>query len=170
MLASPGSPFDSHDYLFEIKWDGIRALAFFGKGLARLQGRKLTDSSDRYPEILAGLRALEGDGILDGEIVVLDEKGRPDFQRVLVREQTRGREVAGVKARAHPVVYIAFDLLHRNGESLLDRPLAERRRLLSQLLSNPPPCRKRLRHRPGHGVVRRGEGAGSRGDLREEAR
>jgi hypothetical protein len=59
MLASPGSPFDSDQYLFEIKWDGIRALAFFGKGLARLQGRKLTDSSDRYPEICR-LKALPG--------------------------------------------------------------------------------------------------------------
>lgn len=138
MLASAGSPFDSDEYLFEIKWDGIRALAFFGQGLARLQGRKLTDSSERYPEIAAGLKALPGEGILDGEIAVLDEEGRPDFQRVLVREQTRGGEAARGKARAHPVVYIAFDLLHRNGESLLDRPLAERRRLLSELLTNAP--------------------------------
>ena len=135
MLPSPGSPFDSDEYLYEIKWDGIRALAFFGEGLARLQGRKLTDSSDRYPEILTALRALDGEGILDGEIVVLDEEGRPDFQRVLVRELTR---TAGVKSRAHPAVYIAFDLLRRNGESLLDRPLVERRRLLSELLVNPP--------------------------------
>jgi DNA ligase D-like protein (predicted ligase) len=136
MLASPGSPFDSDEYLFEIKWDGIRALAFFGGGLGRLQGRKLTDSSERYPEILSGLRALEGEGILDGEIVVLDEGGRPDFQRVLVRELTR-RE-AQAKSRAHPVVYIAFDLLHHDGESLLHLPLVERRRRLSALLSKAP--------------------------------
>jgi DNA ligase D-like protein (predicted ligase) len=138
MKASPGEPFDSDDYLFEIKWDGIRALAFFGKGRARLQGRKLTDSSERYPEILAGLEALEGEGILDGEIVVLDESGRPDFQRVLVREQTRGREAALSKARQHPAVYIAFDLLRRDSESLLDRPLVERRRLLSELFASAP--------------------------------
>jgi len=138
MLASPGSPFDSDEYLFEIKWDGIRALAFFGKGLARLQGRKLTDSSERYPEILGGLEALPGEGILDGEIVVLDEKGRPDFQRVLMREQTRGRDAARAKSRAHPVVYIAFDLLHRDGEALFDRPLVERRRRLSGLLARAP--------------------------------
>lgn len=138
MKASPGSPFDSDEYLFEIKWDGIRALAFFGKGRARLQGRKLTDSSERYPEILAGLEALEGEGILDGEIVVLDERGRPDFQRVLVREQTRGREAALSKARQHPAVYIAFDLLRRDSESLLHRPLVERRRLLSELLVDAP--------------------------------
>ncbi len=138
MLASPGSPFDSDDYLFEIKWDGIRALAFFGFGHARLQGRKLTDSSERYPEILAGLKALPGDGTLDGEIVVLDDEGRPDFQRVLVREQTRGRKDALARAREHPAVYIAFDLLYRDSESLLDAPLRERRRRLSELLVKPP--------------------------------
>jgi DNA ligase D-like protein (predicted ligase) len=138
MKASPGEPFDSDEYLFEIKWDGIRALAFFGKGRARLQGRKLTDSSERYPEILAGLEGLEGEGILDGEIVVLDGRGRPDFQRVLVREQTRGRSAALSKARQHPAVYIAFDLLHRDSASLLDRPLVERRRILSELLADAP--------------------------------
>lgn len=138
MLASPGSPFDSDDYLFEIKWDGIRALGFFGNGPARLQGRKLSDSSERYPEIVAGLEALEGEGILDGEIVVLDQEGRPDFQRVLVREQTRGREAALLKARQHPAVYIVFDLLRRGSESLLHRPLSERRRLLSEVLANAP--------------------------------
>jgi DNA ligase D-like protein (predicted ligase) len=138
MLASPGDPFDSDDYLFEVKWDGIRALAFFGPGLARVQGRKLTDSTVRYPEIVAALKTLEGEGILDGEIAVLDEEGRPDFQRVLVREQTRGEKAARAKARAHPAVYIAFDLLYRNGEWLLELPLLERRRRLSELLAKAP--------------------------------
>lgn len=139
MLASPGSPFDSRDYLFEIKWNGVRALAFFGGGLVRLQGRKLTDSTERYPEILEALACLGGEGILDGEIVVLDAEGRPDFQRVLVREQTRGRKNALARSREHPAVFIAFDLLRRNGESLFDRPLAERRRLLSELLAGSAP-------------------------------
>jgi DNA ligase D-like protein (predicted ligase) len=138
MLASPGSPFDSDDYLFEIKWNGVRALAFFGDRIAHLQSRKLTDSSERYPEILDALGSLSGEGILDGEIVVLDAEGRPDFQRVLAREQTRGRDAALLKSRAHPAVFIAFDLLRFKGESLLDRPLLERRRLLSEVLANAP--------------------------------
>jgi len=138
MLASAGSPFDSDEYLFEIKWDGIRALAFFGQGLARLQGRKPTDRSARDAVLAAGLMAEAGAALLVEDRDLPVEEGRPDFQRVLVREQTRGGEAARGKARAHPVVYIAFDLLHRNGESLLDRPLAERRRLLSELLTNAP--------------------------------
>jgi DNA ligase D-like protein (predicted ligase) len=139
MLAATSGPFDSDDFLFEIKWDGIRALAFFGRGVARVQGRKLTDSSDRYPEITAALEKLPGEGVLDGEVVVLGPDGRPDFQRVLIREQTHSREAALLKARAHPVAYIAFDLLYRDGEPLFDVPLLERRRLLSELLREPPP-------------------------------
>jgi DNA ligase D-like protein (predicted ligase) len=139
MLAGSGTPFDSDKHLFEIKWDGIRVLAFFGEGVHRLQGRKLTDASERYPEIMGALEALPGDGILDGEVVVLDPDGRPDFQRVLVREQTTTRDAAAlVKASRHPVVYMAFDLLYRNGEPLFDRPLIQRKKLLTELLVSPP--------------------------------
>ena len=138
MLAGASEPFDSDDYLFEIKWDGIRILAFFGPHVRRLQGRKLTDATDRYPEIVQALEKLPGEGILDGEVVVLDEEGRPDFQRVLSREQTGSADAALVKAHEHPAVYMAFDLLYRNGEPLCELPLLERKRRLSELLRNPP--------------------------------
>ena len=138
MLAGSASPFDSDRHLFEIKWDGIRVLAFFGEGIARLQGRKLTDSTAKYPELVSALEQLPGEGILDGEVVVLDDDGRPNFQRVLVREQTSSRESALLKAGSHPVVYMAFDLLYCNGEPLFDRPLTERKQRLSELL-NPAP-------------------------------
>jgi bifunctional non-homologous end joining protein LigD/DNA ligase-1 len=138
MLAGTSEPFDSPEYLYEVKWDGIRALAFFGPGVARLQGRRFFDGSEKYPEIVAALRKLEGEGVLDGEIVVLDDEGRPNFQRVLMREQTHSREDALLKAPKHPVVYVAFDLLFRDGEPLFQKPLVERRRLLSELLRNAP--------------------------------
>lgn len=138
MLAGTGSPFDSDKHLFEIKWDGIRVLAFFGNGVVRLQGRKLTDATARYPEIASALAKLPGEGILDGEVVVLDDDGRPNFQRVLTREQTASRDSALLKARQHPVIYVGFDLLYKNGEPLFDRPLRERKRLLSDLLKEPP--------------------------------
>lgn len=138
MLAGTGTPFDSEKHLFEVKWDGIRILAFFGENVARLQGRKLLDATARYPEIVRALERLPGDGILDGEVVVLDEDGRPNFQRVLIREQTASRDAALLKARQHPVIYVAFDLLYRDGQPLFDRPLIERKKLLSELLADPP--------------------------------
>ena len=138
MLAKTGSPFDSDTHLFEIKWDGIRILAFFGNGVARLQGRKLTDATARYPEVVAALEKLSGEGILDGEVIVVGDDGSPNFQRVLTREQTASRDSALLKARQHPVIYVAFDLLYRDGEPLFDRPLEERKHLLSDLLKEPP--------------------------------
>ena len=62
MLASPGRPFDSSNHLYEIKWDGIRVLAFFGKGRIRLQTRRLLDTTHRYPEIVRALRELPEKG------------------------------------------------------------------------------------------------------------
>ncbi len=137
MLAGIGKPFDSPRYLFEVKWDGIRALAFFGRGIARLQGRKLIDSTHRYPEIIRALEKLQGEGVMDGEIIVLQD-GRPSFERVLVREQTNSLDKALVKAQKYPVIYVAFDLLYRDGEPLVDRPLTERKKALSELLKDAP--------------------------------
>lgn len=138
MLAGTSPPFDSDEHLFEIKWDGIRALAFFGPGLRRLQGRKLTDVSARYPEITAALEKLPGEGVLDGEIVVLDADGRPNFQRVLARDQTRDPSAVPLKARQHPAAYMAFDLIHHDGTPLFERPLLERKRRLADVLKNAP--------------------------------
>lgn len=137
MLASTGKPFDSDRHLFEIKWDGIRALAFVGEDHYRLQGRRLTDRSDRYPEILRGLRRLPGEAILDGEIIVLHEE-RPSFQRVLAREQTSDPHRARALAKTHPAIFVAFDLLYWNGEPLIDKPLIERKGALTSLLAEPP--------------------------------
>lgn len=133
MLASSARPFDSHEHLFEIKWDGIRTLAFFGRGRARLQGRKLTDSTRRYPEITESLKNLPGEAVLDGEIVVLHE-GKPNFEKVLERELVGSTDKVALRARQIPAIYMAFDMLYLNGVELLEEPLVTRRRHLSTLL------------------------------------
>jgi DNA ligase D-like protein (predicted ligase) len=133
MLASSARPFDSREHLFEIKWDGIRTLAFFGREHFRLQGRKLTDSTKRYPEIVEALRSLPGEAVLDGEIVALDD-GKPSFEKVLERELVGSPEKVPLRARQIPVIYMAFDLLYLDGLELLDEPLTTRRRHLSKLL------------------------------------
>ena len=133
MLASSGRPFDSRDYLFEIKWDGIRALALFGHQKVRLQGRKLTDSTKRYPEIVDSLQQLPGEAVLDGEIVVFDG-GKPSFEKALERELVGSPDKIAFRARRIPAIYMAFDLLYLDGEALLDQPLITRRRHLSKLL------------------------------------
>ena len=84
MLAKPGDPFDSHEHLFEIKWDGTRVLAFVDSNRYRLVNRHRADVTDRYPE-LGFFNDLPAGTILDGEIVVL-RQGKPDFGLLLSRK------------------------------------------------------------------------------------
>lgn len=134
MLARIGRPFDSDDHLFEVKWDGVRALAFCDGGGHRLHSRHRTDLAGRYPE-LAFLAELPGGLVLDGELVVQGADGKPDFRAALAREQARGNRVAAV-ARSHPITYVAFDLLYRDFRPLLDRPLRERKQALAEVVAD----------------------------------
>src|SRR5262245_26903031 len=113
MLARIGAPFDSQDHVFEIKWDGVRAVTYVEPGGHRMHGRKRRDLADRYPE-LAGLASLPSGTVLDGELVVLRDDGRPDFPAILHRENGNAAR-AHDAARQMPVVYVVFDLLYENG-------------------------------------------------------
>lgn len=161
MLARIGEPFDDDGWLFEIKWDGVRAVAYVEAGTLRLHGRRRRDLADRYPELDA-LRALPDGTILDGELVVLREDGRPDFRAMLGRENASAARAAAA-ARATPVHYVVFDLLWLGFEPLLDRPLAARRQALEALVAAAAQPRLRL----SEGVVGRGRdlfaAAGERG-------
>src|SRR5437762_3693117 len=133
MLAKPGQPFDSSDYLYEIKWDGTRCLCFVdGRTAAgyRLVNRRRIDMTERYPEF-AFLAKLPTGTVLDGEMIVLRD-GKPDFGLLQSREQTQSALKIRTKARAMPATYVVFDILYERGRAVLDRPLYERRELLEQ--------------------------------------
>lgn len=138
MLAQTGRPFDSRKHLFEIKWDGIRVLAFFSKSGIRLQTRRLLDTTQRYPEIVRALAKLPGEGILDGEVVVF-EGDKPRFERALERELVSDPAKIAQRSRDLPAFYVVFDLLYRDGRVLMQEPLSERKRFLSKLLTADPP-------------------------------
>jgi bifunctional non-homologous end joining protein LigD len=136
MLATAGElPGDEERWGFEVKWDGIRAVAYLDGANLSLESRNLADITPRYPE-LAGLAvALEGRAaVLDGEVVAFDEQGRPSFGRL----QTRMHLLAGADVRSRmidtPVLYVLFDVLWLDGEWLTDRPLSARRAVLEELL------------------------------------
>jgi bifunctional non-homologous end joining protein LigD len=135
MLASPGELPSARDdaWGYEFKWDGVRALAYVAGGQVTLRSRKGEDITVRYPEVGALPSSLVGrDLVVDGEIVALDEQGRPDFGALQNRMHRTGREVRGL-AEAKPVTYLVFDLLAEGETSLLDRPYAERRERLDDL-------------------------------------
>jgi bifunctional non-homologous end joining protein LigD len=124
-------PFSRAGWLFELKYDGFRLLASGGAGEAVLALKRGRDATATFPEIAAALAALPFQGlILDGEIVVLGEEGRPTFQGL--QHRIAGRPAAG------PAVLFAFDLLACEGFDLRPLPLRERKALLDQALAGPP--------------------------------
>ncbi len=116
-------PFNDPNWIFEIKWDGYRAVAEINGGKAKLYSRNGLSFEDDYPVIFKALQYLGINAILDGEIVGLDEEGLPSFQLL----QNEGK-------KAGTLCYYVFDLLCLNGESVEDKPLIERKELLKALL------------------------------------
>lgn len=152
MLAQSGQPFDSDEYLFEVKWDGTRALAFVEDGGYRLVNRRQIDMTERYPEF-EFLADLPPGTVLDGEIVVLDG-GKPDFNRLLSREQSRSPLRIRSMAKTMPATYIVFDQLFQDHRSLLNKPLLERRSRLAETVRR---SRSKSRLVFSEGVVGAGE-------------
>lgn len=144
MRAALGeSPFFDPDWFFEEKWDGVRALARLVRGENEIQvdlwGRNLSRFEAHYPEVVEPLRDLVEANrsirslILDGEVVALDEKGKPSFQLLQRRMHLTDPKEIGVMLKETPVTYFLFDLLYMNGKSLIDAPLVYRRELLASL-------------------------------------
>src|SRR5258707_2110921 len=134
MLATLAEhPFSDPNWLFEIKWDGVRALSWIADGAVTLRSRNNIDITKRYPELAALAKVFAAsEAILDGEIVALDARGLSSFQRLQERMHVRA---PGEKLiRETPVVYYAFDILYCDGYDLRAAPLLERKQLLGRLL------------------------------------
>ena len=137
MLAtSVDRPFSREGWLFELKYDGVRALVAFSGSAVRIVGRNGRDETSRYPE----LRALPAHvraraGIVDGEIVVLDEAGRPSFERLQSRINVTRQADIDRGAREFPVVFAAFDILELDGRDLLGTSLRIRKKTLHDVLT-----------------------------------
>lgn len=129
MLATPGPVPTGPGWAFEIKFDGVRAVGYGGGRGLRLLSRNDRDIAGSYPEIAAV--ALPDGVVVDGEVVALDERGRPDFGRLQQRMHVV-RPSAALRAQV-PVQYVVFDVLRLGSTSLLDLPYAERRAVLAGL-------------------------------------
>jgi bifunctional non-homologous end joining protein LigD len=124
LAASAPEAFDSPDRLFEIKWDGIRAIAVVENGSVRLHTRGMQDISEAYYDVgEALLEALHGENaVLDGELIAMDEEGIPRLHRVMERWH-QGK----LSRKPVPVSFEIFDILHREGKSLMREPLYRRK-------------------------------------------
>jgi bifunctional non-homologous end joining protein LigD len=140
MLARSGTlPADSAGWDFEVKWDGVRAIAYVRPGRLRLESRNLNDISNAYPEVRGLLRQFGmREAVLDGEIIAFDDSGRPSFGRLQSRMHLTSSSAIRRRMADTPVVYAIFDLLYVDGRSLLELPYSERRERLEALdLSGP---------------------------------
>jgi bifunctional non-homologous end joining protein LigD len=132
MLATPVTePFDHPDWIFEVKWDGYRAVAEIREGGVSLYSRNGISFSKKFSPIVESLRKFGFDAVLDGEIVVVDDQGRPDFQ-ALQHYQDSG---------SGHLLYYVFDLLYFRGHDLTDLPLIRRKELLKKILPTAPKIR-----------------------------
>jgi bifunctional non-homologous end joining protein LigD len=154
MLARPGPMPHGPEWTYEIKWDGIRALAYCEGGRVHLESRNGLDISAAYPEVRALGRTLGArTAVLDGEIVAFDEDGRPSFERLQSRSGLRDEPAVRRARRTTPVVYAIFDLLFLDGHSTMRRPLAERRPLLEGLGLSGPAWRVPAAHVDGDALL-----------------
>src|SRR5271157_6021843 len=129
MMALRAGDLPIGNWIYELKFDGYRALAFKADKEVRLLSRNRTNFNKDYPELVDSLRLLTADEVtIDGEITAQDENGKSSFQ--LLQSYGTGKQI--------PLVYHAFDLLLLDGTDLRSRPLIERRKLLVKLLKKAP--------------------------------
>jgi bifunctional non-homologous end joining protein LigD len=124
------------DWLFEVKWDGVRAIAFIDREEVRLQARSGQRCERQYPELAVIPHQIAArEAVLDGEIAVLDTKGVARFHLIQPRIANADPNAVAHLSRSTPVVYFVFDLLYLDGYDLRNVALSERRRLLEQIVT-----------------------------------
>ncbi len=136
MLASPWPRVFAHaDWVFELKWDGVRAILSWDGRHVSLRSRRGNDATARYPEL--GVPVADHPVVLDGEIVSLDDLGRPSFERLQQRMNLAGGHLIARAVTAVPISFVVFDVLY-DGTEVLTEPW-ERRRQRLEALALPPP-------------------------------
>jgi len=137
MLAElgKGEPPASGDWVYEIKWDGVRAICFIESGKLKMFSRNGNAMDKQYPELSILPHQVQArQAIIDGEIAALDAQGRPSFELLQRRINVAEASAIARLARSHPVVLFAFDLLYLDGRDLRSEPLIERKKLLKEML------------------------------------
>ncbi len=142
MLASVSkTAFDDPEWIYEIKWDGYRAVTEIDKKGVKFYSRNGIDFSERFPVIYQALKKIGQKVILDGEIVLLNEKNLPDFQKLQYYENHLN----------YPLIYYVFDILELNGKNMEKLPLTDRKTILKKLLKKNPVVRY-CDHVDEHGI------------------
>lgn len=169
LSQSRKTPPKSGDFLYEVKWDGIRAIITLDEGQMMIRSRSQRDITHLFPELIIPEQAFRAaSAVFDAEIVCLEEDGRPNFRKVINRIQQRG-EKSVERARAkHPVVCYVFDCLYLDGRPLINEPLYRRREWLQDAIKKKTPYRVSEVVSDGHALFEAAKQMGIEGIIAKE--
>jgi bifunctional non-homologous end joining protein LigD len=133
-------PFDDKDWVFEVKWDGVRAILLQNKdeGIIEIRSRNGKSITHRYPEIIENVNSVvkcKESVVLDGEIVVLNKKGVPDFQMHQKRMNLEPQRDIEFLSSNMPATFFVFDVLYIDGRDVQELKLLERRKILNSVIA-----------------------------------
>lgn len=132
----------SDDYVYEVKWDGIRALITYDEGKVTIHTRNRNDVTAKFPELLDGGKAFRAtNAVFDAEIVSLDASGKPVFKKVINRLMSSGETTIQKLSKSTPCHCYVFDVLYLDGRPLLNEPLSKRKEWLKDALRPDTPYR-----------------------------
>jgi len=137
MLSYPSKAFDSREFLYEIKYDGTRGLCYVKKkeNSFRLLNVKKRFFEDKFPDLSNIVKSVNAkNAIIDGEVVVFDKNGIADFNLTMTRDLNSQKAKTKLLADKFPAVYVAFDIILKDGKDLTNKPLEERKRILNETL------------------------------------
>ncbi len=134
LLNEVKEPFDDEDYIYELKLDGIRCVAYIEQKSVTLQNKRFKDLTDIYPELNDICKCVKKRAILDGELVVLTD-GKPDFYALQKRSLMGDKFRISLAAKKNPVQFVAYDILYHAGQDLTDKPLMQRKEKLSGVVT-----------------------------------
>lgn len=132
LLKNGGKPFDDKNYIFEIKFDGIRCIAFCDKNKTVLQNRRSKIINKQFPELDSIHTQCTEKCILDGEIICLNEKEVPDFNLLQKRILLKSKSSIQRQSKLIPVLYVVFDILYCKNKDLTHLPLIKRKKILNE--------------------------------------
>ncbi len=135
LLKEVDKPFNSSDYIFEMKYDGIRALIYVNKNSIHIISRNGIELTALYPELESIKKLVKKDVIFDGEIVLLDDDGNPDFASLLARHRLKNKVRISQESENNPVTLMVFDILYEN-KDLTNETLLKRKEILNKYRDN----------------------------------
>lgn len=131
LLNSIDKPFDSKDYIFEIKYDGIRSLCFINNNKIEFLSRNNNILNNLYPELESIKDNINNNVIFDGEIIALDSMGNPSFTNLQKRSHLKDKNKISNSIKNNPVYYIVFDIIYEN-KDITNLPLMKRKEILNK--------------------------------------